>query len=98
MLPDGPRRVSGPPLYHLLERVAAHGAARGDGRTGPPFTGDRARQARGHEPVGEAAIGRLSEPVVDLPAILELDVSPLAVTPEGAIWVDVDAILLPDDR
>ncbi|WP_276257401.1 acetate--CoA ligase family protein [Haloglomus litoreum] len=58
------------------------------------------RGARGREPVDEEAIvetiGRLSQLVTDFPAILELDVNPLVVTPEGATAVDVRLTIDPD--
>ena len=59
------------------------------------------RGARGREPMDEAAIvetiGRLSQLVTDFPAILELDVNPLVVTPEGATAVDVRLTIDPDE-
>jgi acetyltransferase len=51
------------------------------------------RGARGRDPVDEAAvtevIERLSQLVMDFPAIVELDVNPLVATPEGATAVDL---------
>ncbi|WP_254822478.1 acetate--CoA ligase family protein [Haloglomus halophilum] len=59
------------------------------------------RGARGREPVDEDAIvetiGRLSQLVTDFPAILELDVNPLVVTPEGATAVDIRLTIDPDE-
>jgi acetyl coenzyme A synthetase (ADP forming)-like protein len=59
------------------------------------------RGARGREPVDEDAIvetiGRLSQLVTDFPSILELDVNPLVVTPEGATAVDVRLTIDPDE-
>ncbi|ADJ16398.1 acetate--CoA ligase family protein [Halalkalicoccus jeotgali] len=51
------------------------------------------RGARGREPVDETAItetiGRLSQLVTDFPEIVELDINPLVVTPEGATAIDI---------
>lgn len=51
------------------------------------------RGARGREPVDEAAITetiqRLSQLVTDFPEIVELDINPLVVTPEGATAIDI---------
>jgi acetyltransferase len=59
------------------------------------------RGARGREPVDEAGVvdtvQRLSQLVTDFPAILELDVNPLVVTPEGATAVDVRLTIDPDE-
>jgi acetyl coenzyme A synthetase (ADP forming)-like protein len=59
------------------------------------------RGARGRDPVDEDAIvetiGRLSQLVTDFPAILELDVNPLVVTPEGATAIDVRLTIDPDE-
>jgi len=59
------------------------------------------RGARGREPVDEAAvvetIERLSQLVTEFPAILELDVNPLVVTPDGATAVDVRLTVDPDE-
>ena len=58
------------------------------------------RGARGHEPVDEASvietIQRISQLVTDFPAILELDVNPLAAAPDGAIALDVRLTIDPD--
>jgi acetyltransferase len=59
------------------------------------------RGARGRDPVDEDSIvevlGRLSQLVTDFPAVLELDVNPLVVTPEGATAVDVRLTVDPDE-
>jgi acetyltransferase len=59
------------------------------------------RGARGRDPVDEGSvvetIQRLSQLVTDFPAILELDVNPLVVTPEGATAVDVRLTVDPDE-
>ncbi|MFC7226822.1 acetate--CoA ligase family protein [Salinirubellus salinus] len=59
------------------------------------------RGARGREPVDEASVvdtvQRLSQLVTDFPAILELDVNPLVVTPDGATAVDVRLTIDPDE-
>ena len=59
------------------------------------------RGARGREPVDESSIvetvQRLSQLVTDFPAILELDVNPLLVTPDGATAVDVRLTIDPDE-
>jgi acetyltransferase len=51
------------------------------------------RGARGRDPVDESAvveaIQRLSQLVVDFPAIVELDINPLVATAEGVQAVDV---------
>jgi len=58
------------------------------------------RGARGREPVDEdslvGTIGRLSQLVTDVPAILELDVNPLVATPDGATAVDLRLTIDPD--
>jgi len=59
------------------------------------------RGARGRDPVDEASVvetvQRLSQLVTDFPAILELDVNPLLVSPEGATAVDVRLTIDPDE-
>ncbi|WP_254538103.1 acetate--CoA ligase family protein [Halomarina litorea] len=59
------------------------------------------RGARGRDPVDEGAVvetlQRLSQLVTDFPAILELDVNPLVVTPEGACAVDVRLTIDPEE-
>ena len=59
------------------------------------------RGARGRDPVDESSvvdtIARLSQLVTDFPAILELDVNPLVVTPDGATAVDVRLTIDPDE-
>ncbi|CCQ36968.1 acetate--CoA ligase (ADP-forming) [Natronomonas moolapensis 8.8.11] len=51
------------------------------------------RGARGREPVDEAGIvetiQRLSQLVVDFPAIVELDINPLVATADGVVAVDI---------
>ncbi|KYH27921.1 succinyl-CoA ligase [ADP-forming] subunit alpha [Halalkalicoccus paucihalophilus] len=51
------------------------------------------RGARGREPVDEASvietIQRLSQLVCDFPEIVELDINPLVVTPDGATAIDI---------
>jgi acetyltransferase len=51
------------------------------------------RGARGREPVDESSITetiqRLSQLVSDFPEIVELDINPLVVTPEGATAIDI---------
>ncbi|MFB6171813.1 MAG: acetate--CoA ligase family protein [Haloarculaceae archaeon] len=58
------------------------------------------RGARGRAPVDEASlvetIQRLSQLVTDFPAILELDVNPLAAAPDGATALDVRLTIDPD--
>ena len=59
------------------------------------------RGARGRAPVDEAAVvetlQRLSQLVTDFPAILELDVNPLVVTPDGVRAVDVRLTVDPEE-
>ena len=58
------------------------------------------RGARGRDPVDEAAlvesIQRLSQLVTDFPAILELDINPLVVSPDGVQAVDSRLTVDPD--
>ncbi|MFB6085981.1 MAG: acetate--CoA ligase family protein [Halodesulfurarchaeum sp.] len=58
------------------------------------------RGARGREPVDEDAlvesVQRLSQLVTDFPAILELDINPLVVSPDGVRAVDTRLTVDPD--
>lgn len=58
------------------------------------------RGARGRDPVDEPAlvesIQRLSQLVTDFPAILELDINPLVVSPDGVQAVDTRLTVDPD--
>ncbi|MDZ7850790.1 MAG: acetate--CoA ligase family protein [Halodesulfurarchaeum sp.] len=58
------------------------------------------RGARGRDPVDEEAlvesIQRLSQLVTDFPAILELDINPLVVSPDGVQAVDTRLTVDPD--
>ena len=58
------------------------------------------RGARGREPVDEAgvveSIQRLSQLMTDFPAILELDINPLVVTPDGVTAIDVRLTVDPE--
>jgi acetyl coenzyme A synthetase (ADP forming)-like protein len=55
--------------------------------------------ARGRDPVDRAAVAetlcRLSQLVTDFPAILELDVNPLVVRPDGVVAVDLRLTIEP---
>jgi acetyltransferase len=59
------------------------------------------RGARGRDPTDvdavAEALGRLSQLVVDFPAILELDVNPLVATPDGVRAVDVRLTVDPEE-
>ena len=58
------------------------------------------RGARGREPVREDAIvetiQRLSQLVIDFPAIVELDVNPLVATPDGVAAIDLRLTVDPE--
>jgi acetyltransferase len=59
------------------------------------------RGARGRDPIDEAAvvetIQRLSQLVTEFPAILELDVNPLAAGHEGCMAIDLAATIDPGE-
>jgi acetyltransferase len=59
------------------------------------------RGARGRDPVDRDAVTetlqRLSQLMVDFPAILELDVNPLVATPDGVVAVDLRLTISRDD-
>jgi acetyltransferase len=78
--------VSEPEAREMIEEIRATPLLRG---------------ARGRDPIDEGAIvetvGRLSQLVTEFPAILELDVNPLVVTPDGATAVDVRLTVDPDE-
>jgi len=59
------------------------------------------RGARGRDPVDRTAVAetiqRLSQMMVDVPAIVELDVNPLVATAEGVVAVDLRLTVSPED-
>jgi acetyltransferase len=64
-------------------------------RASPVLSGARGRPPVDREAIAET-IGRLSQLVTDLPSILELDVNPLVVRPDGAVAVDLRLTIDPE--
>jgi acetyltransferase len=64
-------------------------------RASPLLSGARGRDPVDREAVAET-IGRLSQLVTDFPEILDLDVNPLVVRPDGVEAVDLRLTIEPD--